>query len=212
MKLCILALGLIGFLPSLTFTAHADNLHLVESRPGGFAIYRSGTPSSKDFQQWCHLGIQEVYILSGNGAEYEDKFAELCPSIKVIASEAHDVNLMPDERVLNLFDAWVEAAQRENKKILFRCNCGCHRTGRMAAYYQMKYQHLTADDAIAVMNAHGKFMPFHPELSEQVHQLEKYIKQKQSAPVSLAPSRLPAHSEISSANASTRGGESRLAH
>ena len=159
-----------------TSPAFADNLHLVDSRPGGFAIYRSGAPSADDFKQWCKLGIEEVYVLSGNGDIYEDQYAKLCPRIKVLANEAHDVDLIPNDRVLALFDGWVQDAMAKNKKILFRCNCGCHRTGRMAAYYQMKYQHLTADDAIALMNAHGSFMMFHPQLPQQVRELEAKVR------------------------------------
>jgi hypothetical protein len=161
--------------------ALGDNLRLIDSRPGGFAVYRSGKPSADDFRHWCKLGIEEVYVLSGNGDVYEDKYAKLCPRIKILANEAHDVDLIPDERVLGLFDRWIQDAMAKNKKILFRCNCGCHRTGRMAAYYQMKYQNLTADDAIALMNAYGSFMMFHPQLPEQVRELERRIRASRSA-------------------------------
>jgi hypothetical protein len=48
----------------------------------------------------------------------------------------------------------------------------------MAAYYQMKYQNLTYDDAIELMNAHGKYMMFHPKLREQVHELWERIQRE----------------------------------
>jgi hypothetical protein len=159
--------------------ARADNLHLIDSRPGGYAIYRSGNPSAADYKYWCKLGIQEVYVLAGNADNYEDKFASMCPSIKVLASENQGLDRLPDDRALALFDSWVQDAMAKNKKILFRCNCGCHRTGRLAAYYQMKYQHLTADDAIALMNSYGSLMMFHPELPKQVRELEAKIKKQQ---------------------------------
>lgn len=169
------------FASALGRIARADNLYLIDSRPGGYALYRSGKPSADDFKHWCKLGIQEVYVLSGNADAIEDKFTSLCPSIKVLANEAHDVDILPDERALALFDKWVQDAMSSNKKILFRCNCGCHRTGRMAAYYQMKYQHLTSDDAITLMNARGKLMMFHPKLPEQVRALEERIRKEDTA-------------------------------
>lgn len=171
----LLATLFISFLSG--WVAQADNLHLIESRADGFAIYRSGSPTPQDFKAWCQAGIQEVYVLSGNADIFEDKMSNICPQIKVFANEAHDVNILPNDRALELFDQWVLDAQKQHKKILFRCNCGCHRTGRMAAYYQMKYQHLTAEDAIALMNLHGQMMMFHPQLIEQVYALERRIKE-----------------------------------
>ena len=161
----------------MSMPAMADNLHLIDSHPSGYAIYRSGSPTRADFKHWCRIGIQEVYVISGNADRIEDRYASLCPSMKIIANEAQDVEVLPDARALELFDAWVADAMTNHKKILFRCNCGCHRTGRLAAYYQMKYQNLTADDAIALMNAYGKMMMFHPELPKQVRDLEQRIQQ-----------------------------------
>ncbi|MEK7691079.1 MAG: hypothetical protein AAB425_08670, partial [Bdellovibrionota bacterium] len=63
-----------------------------------------------------------------------------------------------------------------NKKILFRCNCGCHRTGRLAAFYQMKWQNMTGHDAIAIMHAYGRNMWLHPWLDKQVWGLQAYVK------------------------------------
>lgn len=174
-----LSLALAGNATTLASHAQADNLRLIDSRPGGFAIYRSGSPSAADFKHWCKIGIQEIYVLSGNAAVLEDKYAPLCPSIKVLASEAQDTDRPLDDRALGLFDKWVQDAMAKNKKVLFRCNCGCHRTGRLAAYYQMKYQHLTADDAISIMNSYGKFMMFHPELAPQVRDLAARIKREE---------------------------------
>ena len=40
---------------------------------------------------------------------------------------------------LRQFDEWVMDAQKKGKKIAFRCNCGCHRTGRLAGYAEMRF-------------------------------------------------------------------------
>jgi protein-tyrosine phosphatase len=158
-------------------SALADNLHLIDSsETSGFAIYRSGAPSKKDMADYCKHGIQEMMVLSGDAKDHEFKYQSECPTLRVIYDVKQDGNIPLDQKFLDYFDHWVQDAQATGKKIVFRCQCGCHRTGRLAAYYQMKYQNNTSEDAIAIMNTHGKFMLFHPELRPQVLALEDEIK------------------------------------
>lgn len=161
-----------------TQISFADNLRLIESRSNSFSIYRSGEPSADDIREYCRLGIQEIMVMSGDAKDFEIKYQNLCPSLKVIYNEEQDDKFPLSSDFLSYFDSWVQEAQMLGKKIAFRCSCGCHRTGRLAAYYQMKYQNLTSVDAIAIMNKHGKYMSFHKHLEPQVIALEDYLKRR----------------------------------
>jgi protein-tyrosine phosphatase len=114
-------------------------------------------------------------VLSGNAEEYEDQMQDFCPSLKVIYNKKQSHAVPLTKIFLEDFDNWIQSAQKEGKKIAFRCNCGCHRTGRLAAYYQMKYQNIPMADALAIMNKHGKYMLFFPSLKPQVKALNDYI-------------------------------------
>ncbi len=152
------------------------NLHLIDKDTTGFAIYRSGYPSAKMMKSYCELGISEMMVLSGNADEYEESLSKECPTLKVIYNKKQEASTPVDSKFLQKFDNWVTKAKKNGKKIIFRCNCGCHRTGRLAAYYQMKYQNLSATDAKIIMRDHGKWMFLFPYLNDQVDDLQNYIK------------------------------------
>jgi len=153
-----------------------NNLRLIATESNGFAIYRSGKPKAKDMSELCNKNIEEMMVLSGTADEHEFKYQEYCPTLKVTFNKASSARVALTDSFLKEFDTWVEDAKRKGKKIAFRCECGCHRTGRLAAYYQMKYQGITSTDAIAIMNKHGKYMFIHPQLPPQVRALENFIK------------------------------------
>ncbi len=154
-----------------------NNLHLIEEDTStGFAIYRTGIPSdAQDVAELCQLGIQEMMVLSGDADQAEWKYKDQCPTLKVVynVDTTHIVPL--DKKFLDYFDSWVTDAKSNGKKIAFRCSCGCHRTGRLAGYYQMKYQHLTYGDAKIVMADHGKLMALLKSLYRQLTALDDYI-------------------------------------
>ena len=170
-----LALSLLVALPAAAPPALAGNLHLIESLPNGYAIYRTGKPDEQDLARWSELGIEEIAVLSGNAEKNEIRHAALVPQLTVVYDEKQSPKRLPDEAFLDWFDAWVETARREGRVIAFRCNCGCHRTGRLAAYYQMKWQNLTFEDAVELMMEHGRRMFLYPGLKDQVRALEKRI-------------------------------------
>ena len=175
-KISTLLLSMSAF---LTFMATAQalpkNMHMIdEDKSTGFEIYRSSTPSTNDVRQWCKMGITEVYVLSGDAKERELLDPTACPGLKVMYNISQKAAVPLDTNFLNQFDNWVKDAQANGKKILFRCNCGCHRTGRLAAYYRMKYNGYSSSQAINEMYDLGKWMFFYSFLKPQVRALHNY--------------------------------------
>ncbi len=154
-----------------------NNLHLVDGDDRGkFAVYRSGQPDEADLGVWCQLGVREIYALNGWGAEYQAQLARICPEAKIVFNEELNADAGISKAFLDRFDASVTQARERGTKILFHCGCGCHRTGRLAAYYRMKYNGWSPDRAIEEMNDLGKDMGHHPTLPAQIRALEEYIQ------------------------------------
>jgi len=164
------------FLMGTHSVSFGRNLHLVDQLPNGFKLYRSGVPSKKGLSEYEELGIQEIAVLSGDADRYEHKYRDLAPRLTVVYDQKQDADEPLTTSFLRWFDLWVQEARTQGKVIAFRCRCGCHRTGRLAAFYQMKYQNLTADDAWVILNKYGKNMFLHRNLEGQVDALEDYIK------------------------------------
>jgi protein-tyrosine phosphatase len=160
----------------------ARNLHKVDESPSGFALYRTGKPSEEDMKYFCEdLGLQQILVLSGDKDQYEDKYRANCPSnLKVVYDYEQDTTTPLTTGFLEQFDAWIKAAKDAGWKVAFRCDCGCHRTGRLAAYYQMKYMDYSTEEALADMRAKGEFMWWYmPRLRPQVLALKDYIDGKE---------------------------------
>ncbi len=144
------------FLALCSSSAFAKNLHRIDPPEGapdsGFAIYRTGKPTFADYEHLvCDLGVTEIFVLSNNGESTEGAYnvrearEGRCPTKQIVVHNFDQTVAKHalTQGFLDAFDDWVRTAQREGKKIAFRCNCGCHRTGRLAAYYQMKYMGLS---------------------------------------------------------------------
>ena len=166
---------------TLSVTAHAlpKNMHLIDSSPNGFEIYRSSVPSTQDVREWCAMGIQEVYVLSGDAEAHELTHPEACPSLKIVYNHVQKAKIPLTPEFLDQFDQWVRDAQTQGKKILFRCSCGCHRTGRLAAYYRMKYNGWNTSHAYAELKHLAKWMLFYPFLKGEVRALGDYVQGKE---------------------------------
>jgi protein-tyrosine phosphatase len=162
-----------------------NNLHQIEGPAPGkdasraFRLYRSGAPSKKTFAKWCSkYKIDEVIDMAGTAKDHELAYQKqgVCPNIQVIYSETQYVNQPVTEEFLQFFDQEIEKAKINQAGVLFRCASGSHRTGRLAAYYQMKYQNLSPDQAINEMNKNGEHMAVHEAtLVAQVNALNDYI-------------------------------------
>ena len=155
--------------------AFGKNLHLIEELPNGFKIYRSGEPSKDDLSEYERIGIKEMAVLSGDAKRFELKNPDLVPGLAIVYDDRQDEDVPLTLSFLEWFDQWVADARTNGKVIAFRCKCGCHRTGRLAAYYQMKYQNLTADDAWVLLDKYGKNMWLHGNLKHQIRALQDFI-------------------------------------
>ncbi len=158
-----------------------NNLHLLDADSGsGFAIYRLGEPSAQDLRALCELGVTEMVVLAGTALEHEIAYQDQCPQLQVIYNPEDDLTPL-SAQWLEQFDHWVARAQAEGRKIAFRCTCGCHRTGRLAAYYQMKYRGLSAADAWDLAQARGYAMhavDYFSGLQQQIIALQEFIAAK----------------------------------
>jgi hypothetical protein len=154
-----------------------NNMHLIDEEPAtGFALYRVSEPDGGDMEDFCALGIEEMIVMSGDARKHELKHQARCPTLRVVYDVEQGTKTPVDRAFLDFFDDWVTEARRLGKKVAFRCSCGCHRTGRLAAYYQMKYQGITLEDAKTIMTKHGKWMAFYPYIYKQVTALHDYVR------------------------------------
>jgi hypothetical protein len=166
------------------WTAENNNLHQIDGPPpgdppGAFRVYRSGMPTAETYAKWCKdYGIERSIVLAGDAGTHELAYSKqgTCPDFKVLYNETQSPSVPLTAEFLKFFDDEIARAKADHVGILLRCQTGSHRAGRLAAYYQMKYQGLSADEAIAVMDYNGTMMPlFDPVLRPQVRALDDYI-------------------------------------
>lgn len=157
-------------LASLLLAGCADAPRLVAEDPeSGFAIYRSGRLSPAELSDLCALGVEEIVVLDGRGAERECSFrGATCPGLRVRYDVAQDEDRPVSAEFLLAFGSWVDEARADGRKVAFRCRLGSHRTGRLAAFYRMRFEGVAAADAIDEMLAIGQVMWLHPSLDQQV--------------------------------------------
>ena len=151
------------------------NIHLLDTNNNGFEIYRMGAPGPKDMKTLCDKGISEVLVLSGNSHKHEQRYNDFCPGIKIV-EVSQSVSTPLNHDFLQKFDEMISKAKSEGKKIAFRCTAGAHRTGRLSAYYELKYKHLELDQALNNMKHRGLINDIlFPQLTPQVEELNRYI-------------------------------------
>ena len=177
--------------------------------PEGFALYREGSGGYEQYRKLvCELGVSEIYVLSANGAlenGYNQQLAHEdasrpCPhgNKQVGITVKYGLNASDNQLVKNpltpeflkKYDRWVLDAKKKGKKIAFRCNCGCHRTGRLAGYSEMKFFDATPEQALRRMKnafdsdqegVEGKFFARkwkRGTLNHQIVALNDYIHHK----------------------------------
>ncbi len=148
-----------------------------------FGIFRTGRPlSAAEFDDMVcgpeghpDQAISEIWVLSdkfgSDEKKYNDPKSEIwqrpenknykrrCDKTITVQNFNQSVKDSPlSKEFLAKFDKYVKDARRDGRKIAFRCDCGCHRTGRLAAYYEMAYMGHSVDEAMKNMTkyAHGK--------------------------------------------------------
>jgi len=192
MNIALRTLGFGVLFLSLTGCGGLKRLNQLDSSPNGYSMYRRGQPDEGDVEEICELGVTKIYALNGEGGKYAAKLKEKCPSAEIVYDTLQDPGTSVSSEFLDAFDRSVEEARAAGKGILFHCSCGCHRTGRLAAYYRMKYQGWNSEAAIEEMNDIGDDMDQHPSLPTQVRGLEDYILQRAcSGPAQFCISRAP---------------------
>lgn len=152
------------------FAACADAPRIVAEDPStGFVLYRSGRLSPADLGVLCGLGVEEILVLDGEGGERECVLRKtVCPDLRVRYDSAQEEDRPVSADFLEAFDAWIEEARAEGRKVAFRCRHGWHRTGRLAAYYRMRFEGASAAEATREMQRIGHMMWRHPTLDPQV--------------------------------------------
>ena len=125
-----------------------------------------------------------MVVLDGTGAVRECRMrTRRCPDLRVRLNVSQRAEEPLTEAFLVAFDRWVDDARSAGTPVLVRCQSGWHRTGRLAAYYEMKYRGSSLEEAQTRMNEVGRFMWRHRELGPQVEALWDYI---QGRPCSVA--------------------------
>jgi protein-tyrosine phosphatase len=161
------------------FFSKKNNTHLIDQNKNtGYALYRVSKPNANDMKRFCELGITEMLVLSGTADKHEWRFQSACPELEVVANLDQLTVTPVDVDFLTFFDNWVQDAMVNGKKIAFRCECGCHRTGRLAAYYQMRYQGLSLREARREMTRAGKYMWLFPHIYIQVNAIADHVNNR----------------------------------
>lgn len=178
MKIFFGVLALFIFL-SPSQEAFAKNMHVIDQNASGFSVVRTGKPSQKDFRKLCAMGVRRMIVMSGNGSIERGYAAKECPGFEVIYDQKQSTLVPLSEDFLNFFDAEVEKAKQGNYGVAFRCNCGCHRTGRLAAYYRMKHEGMSAKAALYDQRKKATFLIpkllYRKTLKYQIRALKDYI-------------------------------------
>jgi protein-tyrosine phosphatase len=149
---------------------------ILEDPTSGFALYRSGRLSPTDLGFLCEIGVEEILVLDGDGENRECAFQDkLCPGLTVRYNHAQNPDSPVTIDFLDAFDAWIADARTQGKKVAFRCRHGWHRTGRLVAYYRIRFEGVAATEAIKEMQDIGHMMWRHPTLNSQVEAYEDIV-------------------------------------
>ena len=142
---------------------------ILEDPTSGFALYRSGRLSPTDLGFLCEIGVEEILVLDGDGENRECAFQDkLCPGLTVRYNHAQNPDSPVTIDFLDAFDAWIADARTQGKKVAFRCRHGWHRTGRLAAYYRLRFEGASLEGVQQEMHRIGHLMWLHPTLDDQV--------------------------------------------
>lgn len=182
----VAVLGLLLSTLALTGEAQARNLHVIdEDKATGYRLIRMGRPSAGTMQKLCDYGPTKVIVLSGDGSVEKNFARDRCPTLEVIFDKKTLVKYPLTTGFLKFFDDELAKAKAGGYTLAFRCTCGCHRTGRLAGYFNIKYKKMSADAAFKdlkkKMTFGAKFM-HKRKLHKQLIAIESYLNKGGKCP------------------------------
>ncbi len=141
-----------------------------------FAIYRSGRLGASRLRGLCEAGVEEMVVMDGTAQGRECKLRDdVCPGLRVRYNETQDPRSPVSRDFLEAFSAWVEESRASGRKIAFRCRHGWHRTGRVGAFYRMRFQGWSLSAARDEMQEVGRLMWTYPGLQIQLEAIAEYL-------------------------------------
>lgn len=179
-------LGLIVSFLAVSGEAQARNLHVLdENKATGYRLIRMGRPSAGTMQELCDYGPTKVIVLSGDGSVEKEFARNRCPKLEVIYDKKTLVKHPLTTGFLKFFDEELAKAKAGGYTLAFRCKCGCHRTGRLAGYFNIKYKKMSAGAAFSDLKKHmtfgAKFM-HKRKLKKQLIAIESYLNNNGKCP------------------------------
>lgn len=142
-------------------SSEAGNFECIagECRGPGFAVYRSSNPGPAEFGAVCGDWKTDFVVLNDDRwQEREERYRKHCPNGAVVYARSQSISRSLDRDFLAFFDQVVARARAEGRKVLFHCKLGAHRTGRLAAYYELKHEGWGLDRALADFDDHLPFL------------------------------------------------------
>ena len=150
------------FLPFLAGAfAQAGNLGCIggDCRGPGFAVYRSSNPGSAEWSAVCGDWKTDFVVLNDDRwQEREERYRKYCPNGTVVYARSQSISRGLEPDFLAFFDQVIARARAEGRKVLFHCKLGIHRTGRLAAYYELKHESWSLERALDDFDEHVPFL------------------------------------------------------
>jgi len=124
-------------------TAEANNLECIggDCHGPGYAVYRSSEPGPQEWKAVCGTWKTDFVVLDDDSWQKRDRvYKRQCPNGTVVYAKSQSVAANLDTDFLAFFDQVIARARSEGRKVLLHCRLGTHRTGRLAAYYGLKFE------------------------------------------------------------------------
>ncbi len=142
-------------------SAGAGNLECIggDCRGRGYAVYRSSNPGPAEWSAVCGDWKTDFVVLNDDRwQKREERYRKHCPNGTVVYAASQSTSRYLDRAFLAFFDQVIARARAEGRKVLFHCKLGVHRTGRLAAYYELKHEGRSLDQALEDFDDHVPFL------------------------------------------------------
>ncbi len=142
-------------------SATAGNLECLggECHGRGYAVYRSSDPGGGEWRAVCGEWKTDFVVLDDDRWQRrEENYRKHCPHGAVVYAGSQRTSRSLDRDFLAFFDQVIARARAQGRKVLFHCKLGVHRTGRLAAYYELKHEGWSLDRALEDFDDHVPFL------------------------------------------------------